>query len=82
MIEIVNWRYKIVSKLIKKKKYENCDLDSSSDRQFTQFLFQLLEYYSKCSNDNWHNCHLHVQQFFQLSGKVVIFVLFFAFFYF
>ena len=39
-------------------------------------------YCTKSTNYNWHNCHLHVPQFFQFSWKVELFILLFIFFQF
>ena len=37
-------------------------------------------YRSKCTNNNYGYRHLHVHQLFQISGKVLVFLCFFAFF--
>ena len=62
-----------------------CDLDglnSSSDLQFLQSLFQTLGDPSNCTNYSWYHHHFHVSQLNQLFSKVQVFVYLFIFFYF
>ena len=57
-------------------------LNSSSDLQFCQPLFQAFRDCSLYAKYYWYHYYLHVPQLLYLSGKIQVFVSLFAFFHF
>ena len=51
-----------------------------SQRSYLPFIQSLLQVLGKPSEYNWYHSHLHVQQLFQLSAKILVFVQIFTFF--